>query len=199
MRLRTFTLLLLASTLAFAQASKAPPPAAPKPFKVPAKQTFTLRNGLIVTLVPYGQIPKVYLQASVRAGNLNEGADQVWLADLSGEMLREGTKNKTAEQVDSAFAGMGGSLSVFTGADQTSLSTDVLSEHAADAASLLAEVLTSPRLPESELARLKGDMDRRLAIAKTRPSFVTPTMLLDPNAWVRNRGAVFSNSSGIRG
>jgi predicted Zn-dependent peptidase len=170
MRLRTFTLLLLASTLAFAQASKAPPPAAPKPFKVPAKQTFTLPNGLIVTLVPYGQIPKVYLQASVRAGNLNEAADQVWLADLTGEMLREGTKNKTAEQVDSAFAGMGGSLSVFTGADQTSLSTDVLSEYAADAASLLAEVLTSPRLPESELARLKGDMDRRLAIAKTRPS-----------------------------
>lgn len=169
MRLRTLTLLLFASTLAFAQTSKAPPPAPAKPFKVPAKQTFTLPNGLIVTMVPYGQIPKVYLQATVRSGNLNEGADQVWLSDLTGEMLREGTKTKTAEQVDSAFAAMGGSLSVFTGPDQTSLSTDVLSEHAADAAALLAEVVTSPRLPESELARLKGDMDRRLAIAKTRP------------------------------
>ena len=57
MRLRTLTLLLLASTLAFTQTSKAPPPAPPKPFKVPTKQTFTLPNGLIVTMVPYGQIP----------------------------------------------------------------------------------------------------------------------------------------------
>jgi len=68
-----------------------PPPAEPKNFTVPAGRTFRLDNGLAVTLVPYGTIPKVTVRLGVRAGNINEKANEVWLADLTGSMLTEGT------------------------------------------------------------------------------------------------------------
>ena len=44
-----------------------------------------------VTLVPYGNLPKVTLALVVRTGNLNEPADMPGLADLAGKLMKEGT------------------------------------------------------------------------------------------------------------
>ncbi len=160
---------LLLATFAIAQKSSPPPAGPAKAFKLPPRQSFTLPNGLVANLVEYGSLPKVQITVAVRAGNLNEKSSQVWLADLAGDLMREGTKSKTADEVDAAFARMGGRLTITVSDDQTLLSADVLSDHAAAAARLLAEVTTAPRLPESELTRLKTDMLRRLAIGKTQP------------------------------
>jgi zinc protease len=46
---------------------------------------------------------------------------------------------------------------------------DVLSEFGPDAVKLLADVLQHPLLPESELARLKANQLRQIAVAKSQP------------------------------
>ena len=78
------------------QRQKETPPAGgtPKPFTLPKRDTFILKNGMKVTLVPYGSVPKVTVTAAVRAGSLNEGAEQVWLSDITGRMLKEGTATR---------------------------------------------------------------------------------------------------------
>src|SRR4051794_23345722 len=84
--------------LAAQQARQTPPPAgAPKNFTLPAPTRFTLPNGVAVTMVPFGQVPKVAIRLVVPAGNVYESADQVWLADLTGRMLQEGTKARAAD------------------------------------------------------------------------------------------------------
>lgn len=165
--LSLLTLLIAASLTA--QTATAPAPAPAKPFKVPPRHQFKLPNGLTANLVPYGNIPKAQVTVVVRSGNLNEGSNQTWLADLTGDLMREGTAKRTAEEIDAALARMGGRLIIGVSEDTTTISADVLSEHAAEAARLLAEVVTTPRLPESEMARLKNDRVRALAIAKTQP------------------------------
>ena len=82
---------------------------------MPAGRTFRLDNGLAVTLVPYGTIPKVTVRLGVRAGNIDEKANEVWLADLTGSMLTEGTATRTATQIAEDAARMGGSLDVTVG------------------------------------------------------------------------------------
>ena len=69
---------LLASSLT---AQKQTPPAGgtPKDFKVPAKSTTKLPNGLRTTMVQYGEIPKVTISLIIKAGNAHENANQVWL------------------------------------------------------------------------------------------------------------------------
>lgn len=161
--------LMLVALPALAEKSSPPAPGPAKPFNVPPRQQFTLPNGLVANLVQYGAIPKAQIAVAIRAGNLNEAPNQVWLADLTGQLLREGTKSKTAEEVDAAFARMGGQLNIVVTNDQTLITADVLSKYAAEAATLLAEIATQPRLPESEMARLKKDQLRRLAIGKTQP------------------------------
>jgi predicted Zn-dependent peptidase len=141
----------------------------PKPFKVPARQTFELPNGLKVTMVPYGATPKVNVTAIVRAGNINESAEEVWLADITSDLLKEGSKSYTAEQMAQKLAAMGGRLNVNVAADFTSVSSDVLSEFGAGAVTIIADVLQNPLLPESELARIKKDRLRQLSIQRTQP------------------------------
>jgi zinc protease len=141
----------------------------PKAFTLPKKETFTLKNGMRVTLVPYGTIPKVTVSAAVRAGSLNEGAEQVWLANITGSMLKEGTTTRTAEQLALEAARMGGGINVGVGADLTTVGGDVLSEFGPELVALIADVLQRPLLPGSELARMKNDRLRQLTISKTQP------------------------------
>jgi predicted Zn-dependent peptidase len=159
---------------AWAQTARQSPPQAgtPRNFTLPKPTRFTLPNGLAVTLVPFGQVPKVAIRLVVNAGNLYEGADQVWLADLTGRMLEEGTKARAADALARELAGMGGELSVSVGADTASITTEVLADRGAAGAGLVAEVAREPRLPQEALARVKAGLLRDLAIQKSTPQAI---------------------------
>ena len=140
-----------------------------KDFHVPAPRKLSLPNGLGVTLVSYGTVPKATVRLAVRTGNIDEKPEQIWLSDLTGDYLTQGTATKTATQIAEAAARMGGSLDVNVGTDRTEIGGDVLSEFGPDMVRLTADVVRNPKFPDSELARLKADRARQLAIAKTQP------------------------------
>ena len=149
-----------------------PPPGAPKDFVIPTPKRFTLANGMPVTTVAFGQVPKVTIRLVVDAANVHETKEQVWLADLTGKMLSEGTATLGADALARTFAGMGGQLSVAVGPDTASISTEVLSDHAVRAMQLIADVAARPLLPDAELARVKANMARDLAIQKSTPQAI---------------------------
>lgn len=164
--------LALALFASVASAQQAPPsPGAPRPFQLPTPQTITLPNGIDATFIDFGVVPKVTIAISVRTGNLNEG-DKTWLADLTGDLLKEGTEKRTSEQIADAATQMGGQVGIGVGADETSLSLDVLSEYGAEAVSLLSEILTQPKLPATELTRIRQDYLRNLSVQLTQPQAI---------------------------
>ena len=173
---RTSTAVLLAGALtlglggtAAAQKESPPPVGTPKDFKLPAKREFTLPNGLGVTLVPFGTVPKASLSLAVRTGRIDQQANQVWLAELTGDLMNEGTTTRTSAQVAEQVAGMGGTINVGIASDVVNIGGEVLSERAPEMVRLIAEVVRAPRLPESELERIKGDRLRNLAISRSQP------------------------------
>jgi len=149
-------------------ARETPPPSqAPRAFVLPTPETFTLENGLQVTLVPFGSVPKVSIAAVVRTGRIDQGT-QPWLPDLVGDLMKEGTQLRSSAEVADAAARMGSGLDIDAGDDDTSVSLDVLSDSATDAVALIAEVLTKPLLPEAELPRLKQDAFRNLSVTRSQ-------------------------------
>lgn len=153
----------------FAQLEAPPEGGTPKDFKLPEKTTFELENGLKATLVPFGDLPKVTVRIMIRVGNLNEPADKIWLADLTGDLMKEGTKMRSAERIAKDAAAMGGQVEISVHEDQSSISGDVLSEFGPKLVKLLAEITQTPLLPESEVERLKTDLIRNLSISKSQP------------------------------
>jgi predicted Zn-dependent peptidase len=148
----------------------APPKAgAPRDFNVPEPTRFTLENGLQVALVQWGTMPKVRVTLVGRTGNGFEKANEVWLADLTGDLLREGTTTRTAAQISEEAARMGGSLNISVGPDTTTIGADVLSEFGPQMIDLVADVVRNPKFPESELPRLKANLVRNLAVSLSQP------------------------------
>lgn len=149
-----------------------PKPGTPRDFAVPAPQRFTLDNGLQVAFVQWGTMPKARVTLSVRTGNAFEGPEEVWLSDLAGDLMREGTATRTAAQISEEAARMGGSLNIGVGGDTTTIWGDVLSEYASPMTELIADVVRHPKFPESELPRLKANMLRTLSVSLSQPQQV---------------------------
>ncbi|HNQ14841.1 MAG TPA: hypothetical protein PKM58_04710, partial [Pyrinomonadaceae bacterium] len=56
----------------FGQREKPPTGGQPRPFVFPAQENFTLPNGMKVTLVEYGSVPKVAMQMYVYTGTKDD-------------------------------------------------------------------------------------------------------------------------------
>ena len=160
---------LLAAGSLPAQRQSPPPAGPPKDFTLTPRKTFSLPNGMQVSMVPFGTVPKVYVRLGIRTGNINEKANEIWLADVTGDLLQEGTTTRTAEQIARDAASMGGAIAVGVGPDRTNITGDVLSERGPEFVRLIADVVRHPRLPETELARIKANRVRQLAITRSQP------------------------------
>ncbi len=165
-------LLVLAAPGALAQAFPSTPPAPgePRAFELPEGRTFALANGIDVTLVPYGALPKATVYAVVRSGNVDEAPGQTSLADLMAGLLTEGTTTRSSEDIAREAADLGGSVSAGAGLDQTFVTSRVLSEFTPGAVALVADVLRNPVFPQEAFERVQRDQIRGAAVARSQPS-----------------------------
>ena len=153
----------------FAQKQKPPVGGTSKDFVLPQKQTQTLANGLSATLVHYGAIPKVEVQLIIKTGNVHEAANEIWLADLTGLLMKEGTSTMNFKAISKKVAAMGGEVNISTGADNVRITGSVLSEFAPDLVKVIGDMTMQPAFPASELERLKSDLKRQLVVQKSVP------------------------------
>jgi predicted Zn-dependent peptidase len=171
LRTLLFSALLALAAPALAQGfpSTPPEPGPPLPFEIPEGTTFALDNGVDVTLVPYGSLPKANVYAVVRVGNVDEAPDETGRADLMTSLLTEGTTTRSAEAIAREAAEMGGSVSAGAGLDQTFVTGRVLSEFTPDLVRLIGDVLRNPAFPEDAFERVQRDALRGAAVATSQP------------------------------
>ncbi|MCJ2188992.1 M16 family metallopeptidase [Novosphingobium beihaiensis] len=156
-------------TVAAKEAPPAPGPA--RPFTLPQMTTYSLPNGMHVTLIPYGNVPKATILASVYTGNIDDGGN-VWLSDMTGALMEKGAAGHDASQLADLAAGMGGSLSLSNGLNITTASMDVLSEDAPQAIGLIADLLQRPDFKPDQLEKVRADLMRNLSVAKSSPNAI---------------------------
>jgi predicted Zn-dependent peptidase len=179
-----FLLLPFAFASAFAQKETPPEGGPPKAFVFPKGDAYELPNGMKVTLVQYGSIPKVAFQATIYSGTKDDAKGKKAVSEMTGTMLKEGTKTRTGEQIALEAANMGGSLNTGTGTDSTNITGEVLSEFDVRFVDLLADVILNPNFQQSDLDRLKANKLRALAVARQQAS---------NQAWEKFREIVFTD------
>src|SRR5688500_19479003 len=130
-----------------------PAPGTPKNFRVPPRRNFTLPNGLQVTLVPFGRVPKVAVELEVRTGIIDQGPNDISLASVMSDMLLEGTTTRTAQDISRQAAEMGGSVNVTPGSEVIAIGGGGWSDRATAFIPLLADVVMNPKFDEADLRR----------------------------------------------
>jgi len=165
-------LALLAAPLA-AQKEAPPSPGTPKDFRVPPRKTVTLPNGMKLTMVPWGVVPKVAVRLQVGTGSIDESPREIQLSALTADLLLEGTTSRSAQDISRQAAEMGGTLGSASSDDQVTVGGEALSENAERFLALVADVVLNPRFAESDAARLRANRIRDNAIALSQPQQIS--------------------------
>ncbi|HVT39116.1 MAG TPA: pitrilysin family protein [Gemmatimonadaceae bacterium] len=128
----------------------------------PGYRTFTMYNGMKVTLIHAGVDKKAVVDLELNTGQIDEPAFAPGLAALTAGLLLEGTIARTSAQILSEAASFGGAINTSVGPVSTSLSGEVGTEHIARFISLLSDVVRHPRLDTAGFERVRRNTQRAL-------------------------------------
>ncbi|MGH7607383.1 MAG: M16 family metallopeptidase, partial [Gemmatimonadales bacterium] len=150
-----------------------PPPAAPlRPVQFPPFREVMLPNGVALVVIENHEQPSLALTLSFPAGSAYDPAGKEGLAGIVAELLTKGTPTRGAEQIAADIEGVGGSLSASAGDDFLTVSTDVLSDHAELAFTLLGDVTRNPTFPAEELELARTRFLSSLEVELSQPEAV---------------------------
>jgi zinc protease len=143
--------------------------------KLPKPIQAKLENGLTVLILEDHRTPSVFVQLHMSgAGALFEPPSMTGLANITAQMLREGTQSRTsvqiAEEIDRLGATLGAAGSF--GSPQIVLSASGLSDNFDSWFALAIDVLLNPNFPPEELEKLKHRQRAQLRQQRSAPNFL---------------------------
>jgi zinc protease len=147
-------------------------------FVFPAIVRHTLPNGLRLRTVEHHSVPVITFNLQVDGGLGADPDGLEGLAALVADMADEGTGALSALEVSDALSRIGADYEVDVGGDATDFSLTTLTRFASRGARLLAEMVTRPRLLESEFMRVRQLRLDRLRQLKDVPSAVAEQTFL---------------------
>ena len=118
-------------------------------------QRTVLNNGMVLLTSEQRTLPMVSIEMLIHAGARYDAPKQDGLANLTAELITEGTKRRTAVQISESLDFLGASLSARSGEDLASVSLTVLKKDLPAGLELLAEVLSNAVFPQEEIDRQK--------------------------------------------
>ena len=168
----TFTLALII-TPALAQQKTPPPPGAPRPLNLPKITEKKLANGLTVVLAPLPNVPKVTAVLTFRSANNASDRDaHPGIAQIAATVANEGTDTRSSKQIKEELRSIGGSLSLFSDADSTTMNATTLSEFSARLFELMSDVAQHPSYPETEVKLAQENTIQQIRAGRADPGFL---------------------------
>ena len=141
-----------------------------KPYK-----KFTLKNGVEVYTVDAGAEEVMAVEWVFNAGNWYE--DKNLVAATANFMLKNGTVNKTAFQVNEHFEYYGSYLNRACQNETATVSLHCLTKHIGELLPAVRELLTDSTMPEDELAIYQQNMKQRLKVSLKKSEFIAGRLI----------------------
>lgn len=152
--------------------AKLPAPGPERAFKLPVVKRFRLKSGVPVILAQSSTLPLVGIELVFKTGNAANPKELAGLADLTADLLDEGTKSRTAMQIADEISFLGASLGTNAGWDASQVSVSALKENIDEALAVWADVLLHPTFDEKEFARVRDNLLTALSRRKDSPPAV---------------------------
>lgn len=137
--------------------SKLPDLGTPVPSSFPALQKATLKNGMNVILIQRKGVPTIVGNLVVNAGFSTDALSKPGLANLSMDLLDEGTKTLSSLQINEKLQMLGASLYTRSGLDASYISFSTLKQTLDPTLDIFADVILNPSFPQKEFDRLKKE------------------------------------------
>ena len=141
------------------------PPAA----EFPRLRKTTLSNGLKVILAERHAVPVINFRLLIDAGYAADLGGLAGTADLTADMMDEGTSTRSAPQISEEAARLGANIGSSASLDDSTVSLSALKSNLVKSLDLYADVVLNPSFPEKELERLRRQLLARIQREKVSP------------------------------
>jgi zinc protease len=146
--------------------------AAAQSIHIPPHEKLVFKNGLTVLLLEKHGVPIVSFDAIVKTGAAADPEGQEGLASITAELLRKGTKTRSAQQFAADLDYIGGSFGSDAGADFTSVSAEFLTKDLGPGLDLFSDALLHPTFPQAEADKVLAQNIDGVRSAKDNPQQV---------------------------
>jgi len=161
-------------TLAPADQRVAPPPiAAPVQPVLPGPVERTLPNGLRVIVAKSTELPLVTADLTIRTGGWADPQGLSGAAAMTANMLTEGTKTRSAQEIASQIEALGATLSSGAALEASSVTLNVMPDKLPTAMAIMADVAKNPAFSSEELERQRQQSLDGLQVAYQQPGSLT--------------------------
>jgi zinc protease len=165
--------LALFLTPALAQQKTPPPPGPARPLNLPKITEKKLPNGLTVVLAPLPNVPKISSILTFRsATTASDRKVHSGIAQIAASVANEGTDTRTSKQLKEELRSIGGSLSLGSDADSTTMFGSSLSEFSTKLFELMSDVAQHPSFPETEVKLVQENTIQQIRAGRADPGFL---------------------------
>lgn len=152
-----------------------PAPAAAKIVKSPDYYSYKLDNGLSVIGTKNTETPEITLVLNIEGGSLVLPPDQIkklGVAELTANLMNEGTKNFTTEQVSAELEKLGSNITFEASKTNSTIRVSSLKKNLDATLKLLEEKLLSPGFREDDFKLAKKQYKESISDSKTNPNAI---------------------------
>lgn len=115
----------------------------------------SLGNNLEVYGIESHELPLVQFSIRLKGGQLLETPEKAGVSKLLADMLMEGTRDMTPEELEEAIGQLGAKVTVTSSAEFITISANCLSRNYKQVLQLVEKILLEPRWDEKEYERVK--------------------------------------------
>lgn len=132
-----------------------------------------LANGVRILGIEHNELPLVQFSVTLKGGQILDDIDKVGVGRLMGQLMNEGTKNKTPLELEEAIDELGASIYISSGRESLSLRANCLVSKFPQVYLLAEEILFEPRWDEKEFDRIKKQTLETINRNKANPNAIS--------------------------
>ncbi len=132
-----------------------------------------LPNGLTLLVSEQRSVPIVAIRVLLKVGSMHDPAAKSGLANLTAQLLSQGTTTRTAPQISEAIEFLGASLDISPGLETTTIALNLLSKDLDQGLDLLADILLHPVFRAEDVKRKLEEIKAGIKRDQEDPSVVS--------------------------
>lgn len=149
--MRILKILILASLLACIAVAQG---SGNDALKLPQYKKVQLKNGMTLLLMENHEVPLISFNFLIKTGSTSDPAGKEGISKLTANLLRKGTKTRTADQYSAELDFIGGRFQIAPDMEFISAGAEFVKKDLNKGVDLFADAILNPTFPQDEVSKL---------------------------------------------
>jgi zinc protease len=135
-----------------------------------------LANGMEILGIQNDELPLVNFSIRLKGGGLLDDPEKPGVANLFTDIMQEGTKNKTPEELEDAIGQIGANIGMYTGNEEIVIYGNCLARYFDETIAIIEEMMLEPRWDTDEFDRIQKAQINNIKQRNANPNAISQSV-----------------------